>query len=464
MMIRVLEEEAITYIVIIQKKIGKKYSISCANTENLERGNFHNDNETIEEKLNQFLGLLKNTTGEVPALGTTPVFDSNGIVVKYGDIYYGTIPAGDLLLDNGALMLFELLEKPVSTQNLVNVFKYLAYLYTGTDYGVTDISALTDIFSLSGVLTGGNSEFWWPIGGRTIETKNGKKFATGNPVNTTINSGYGPREPFMTDSGEWSSSYHRAIDIDGDIGDPVIAVKEGVVELASWYGGYGYTVIIRHSDGKKTRYSHMNSLPIVMKGSTVEQGQVIGFVGSTGNSTGPHLDFGVYDSMGNAMNPLDFVNPNNPRPVSSIGTAPFTLPGRNQSYYKLSNEQVRLFTAVIIGEGGTDLDSVFWTASAMFNRIDARYYGDTDAMKILTRGWSEVYNRGIYTRYYSSITNEISQVVQEVINGKRAHKYIDFACDVPGYPLASNWIANHPGKKHEWFKGNMYCDWRDSIN
>lgn len=461
MMIRVLEEEAITYIVIIQKKIGKKYSISCANTENLERGNFHNDNETIEEKLNQFLGLLKNTTGEIPALGTTPVFNSNGIVVKYGDIYYGTIPAGDLLLDNGALMLFDLLEKPVNTQNLVNVFKYLAYLYTGTDYGVTDISEFADLFSFLGGFSGSSSSgFWWPIGSSATTTEGGKLFATGMPVIASYGDGFGMR--WHPIDHIWK--FHDGWDIRGSYGHKIIAVKDGTVTTSQKVdnGGYGIYVDINHGNGIKTRYAHM-STNIVNVGDTVKQGQVIGYVGSTGASTGAHLHFEVIVN-GVQVDPGQYINPNNPRPVSSIGTAAFTLPGRNQSYYKLSNEQVRLFTAVIIGEGGTDLDSVFWTASAMFNRIDARYYGDTDAMKILTRGWSEVYNRRIYTRYYSSITNEISQVVQEVINGKRAHKYIDFACDVPGYPLASNWIANHPGKKYEWFKGNMYCDWRDSIN
>ena len=60
--------------------------------------------------------------------------------------------------------------------------------------------------------------------------------------------------------------------------------------------------------------------------------------------------------------------------------------------------------------------------------------------------------------------NNAFVIVEEVINGKRAHKYIDFACDAPGYPMASNWIKEHPGEKYTWFKGNMYCDWREGLN
>lgn len=104
---------------------------------------------TTEEKLKAFLGLLKNEDGTIPTGGTTKEFKQDGQVVLYGDIYKGHIPAGDLLLDNGALMLFELLEASEGTQGLVNIFKYLAYLYTGKDYGVSSIDQLTNFLTFS---------------------------------------------------------------------------------------------------------------------------------------------------------------------------------------------------------------------------------------------------------------------------------------------------------------------------
>ena len=428
--------------------------------------------DDTEKKMKQFLALLRNKDGKIPDPLDSGEFTAKNeepsIVVKYLDIYEGTIPAGDLLLDNGILMLNDLLEDSENTQELTNIFKYLAYLYTGVDYGITDVSELVNLFSFPSYIAQSSSGFWWPIGSEEITKEDGKYFAKGNPANSKITSSFGPRDPIETETGT-TPSFHSGIDIAGDniYGKPVIAVADGtVIESKMRTDGFGYTVKIEHSNGTITRYSHMqDDKRVVTEGENVKQGQVIGYVGSTGNSTGPHLDFGVYDAGGNAVNPVDgYVSLTNPRPAEIIDSPEYTFAGRNQSYYSLTDEQVRLFTAVIIGEGGTDPESVFWTASAMFNRIDARYYGDTDAMKILTRGWSEVYNKGLYKTRYSQITAEISQIVEEVINGKRAHKYIDFACDAPGYPMASNWIKEHPGEKYTWFKGNMYCDWREGLN
>lgn len=108
--------------------------------------------DDLDTKLKNFLELLRNKTGKIPtAIGSEGGFtaknDDPSIVVKYADIYEGSTPVGDLLLDNGALMLFELLETSESTQELVNVFKYLAYLYTETDYGITDVSQIAHLFN-----------------------------------------------------------------------------------------------------------------------------------------------------------------------------------------------------------------------------------------------------------------------------------------------------------------------------
>ena len=260
--------------------------------------------------------------------------------------------------------------------------------------------------------------------------------------------------------------YHDGEDIAANLGNPIISVADGVVlESVTNYGDYswGNYVKIQHAGGVTTLYGHMRDSPLVTVGDPVKQGQVIGYAGSTGVSTGVHLHLEVRVN-GELVDPLTYIDVNNPRPAAGIANANYNFTGRGLSFYSLDENWLRIFTAVIIGEGGTDLQSVFWTASAMFNRIDARFYGDHDAKKILTRGWSEVYNKNLYQRRYSQITPEITNVVMDVINGKRAHKYIDFACDVPGNTLASNWIAAHPGKKYEWFKGNMYCDWRDSIS
>ncbi len=87
---------------------------------------------------------------------------------------------------------------------------------------------------------------------------------------------------------------HRGIDIAGAniYGQPIVAADGGSVIYAGWNDSYGYCVFIDHGNGYETRYAHMSELG-TFTGAAVEQGQVIGYVGSTGNSTGPHLHFEV---------------------------------------------------------------------------------------------------------------------------------------------------------------------------
>ena len=86
---------------------------------------------------------------------------------------------------------------------------------------------------------------------------------------------------------------HNGMDIASNMGTAVYAADGGKVVLAEWYGGYGNCIMIDHGNGYKTLYGHLSSIA-VSDGQSVSQGAVIGAVGSTGNSTGPHLHFEVY--------------------------------------------------------------------------------------------------------------------------------------------------------------------------
>lgn len=85
--------------------------------------------------------------------------------------------------------------------------------------------------------------------------------------------------------------FHSGTDLGAPEGTPVVATKDGEVHVADFLGGYGLTVILRHEDGSlETRYAHLSQI-LVRPGEQVKQGEVVGLVGSTGNSTGPHLHF-----------------------------------------------------------------------------------------------------------------------------------------------------------------------------
>jgi murein DD-endopeptidase MepM/ murein hydrolase activator NlpD len=102
---------------------------------------------------------------------------------------------------------------------------------------------------------------------------------------------------------------HHGVDYAAPTGTPVMSIGEGIVVSKGWAGGGGNTVKIRHNSVYTTVYMHLSRYADgINQGARVRQGQVIGFVGSTGLSTGPHLDFRVYKG-GSAVNPLTIESP-----------------------------------------------------------------------------------------------------------------------------------------------------------
>lgn len=100
---------------------------------------------------------------------------------------------------------------------------------------------------------------------------------------------------------------HAGIDLAADAGTPIHAVAAGTVLAAGWvYSGYGISVMIDHGGGVQTHYAHQ-SRTIVQPGQKVKAGQVIGYEGSTGDSTGPHLHFEVHLGLWNQTDPAPFM-------------------------------------------------------------------------------------------------------------------------------------------------------------
>lgn len=182
---------------------------------------------------------------------------------------------------------------------------------------------------------GVNTLYWWPIGSLATTTELGILFAKGEPTSTEITSYYAGRiDPFTG-----AVSNHKGMDLVGKNStagmENVIAALDGTVVYPAFKsdatcpsfgdkscgGGYGNYVVIKHADGNFTLYAHMHQNTItVQAGNTVKQGQVIGRMGSSGRSTGTHLHFEVRQgvNMSSAtVDPLNYIDPNNPRPVST---------------------------------------------------------------------------------------------------------------------------------------------------
>ncbi len=99
--------------------------------------------------------------------------------------------------------------------------------------------------------------------------------------------------------------FHTGADMPATRGTPIVAVMDGRVLSTRYEGGFGKTIYIEHRDGFHSRYAH-NSVHFVKAGDCVKKGQIIGLVGSTGNSTGNHLHFEIrYNDI--PLNPLDFL-------------------------------------------------------------------------------------------------------------------------------------------------------------
>lgn len=126
---------------------------------------------------------------------------------------------------------------------------------------------------------------------------NGIKLATA-PISGTITSRYGSRSSLR-------KSTHTGLDIAATTGTPIKVVSDGVVESASYNGSYGNLVKISHGNGVETWYAHTSKM-YVKKGDTVKAGDVIAAVGSTGNSTGPHLHFEIRIN-GEHVNPQKYL-------------------------------------------------------------------------------------------------------------------------------------------------------------
>lgn len=169
--------------------------------------------------------------------------------------------------------------------------------------GLSQAKAKAAVESVGGLTQAQKAYLWqsanksWkknPYGSATVSEYKyaGGEFA--NPVaGGTISSKFGPRDTFATSNGASSSRWHKSIDIAAPAGTAIKSVQGGKVTANGWVSGYGWTIEVTHDNGYVSMYHHMQNQSSVAVGTEVKQGQSIGNVGSTGNSTGPHLDLTI---------------------------------------------------------------------------------------------------------------------------------------------------------------------------
>lgn len=243
--------------------------------------------------------------------GVTVIRENTDIISKKVSIAAIKTPeeAADMLISGGKLNVkstvgtiyhitkdFETIEEEDDT-----LLKGSRRVVTEGEVGEYEISSLTEYNN--GVLVGESILSETVVSEPVAEvvkvgTKEVPGIGTGsfvNPTSGTLTSTYG---------GRWGRM-HNGIDIGAPVGTPIKASDTGIVIFAGYQGSYGNLIKIDHQNGYVTYYAHCSSLSVSV-GETVLQGQTIGCVGSTGNSTGPHCHFEIQQN-GNPLNPLDFI-------------------------------------------------------------------------------------------------------------------------------------------------------------
>ena len=157
--------------------------------------------------------------------------------------------------------------------------------------------------------------------------QSGKRLLMRTPIDgARLTSGYGMRmHPILG-----YTKMHKGVDFSAPSGTPIVAAGNGTIKFARWFGTFGNYVRLKHGGIYETAYAHMSRIaPGIREGMRVRQGQVIGYVGTTGRSTGPHLHYEVL-SHDSQINPMDVKLP--------TGT---TLAGADLGSFKVHVEQVR---------------------------------------------------------------------------------------------------------------------------
>lgn len=239
----------------------------------------------IETKYHYSEVVINNSLWvDVKKAGVTPL-----LAVKLADIYAWTIDFFGLQKGDSFKALYEVSEYKGAIQHVERV-NYVIFTHLGKEYPIYYFE------------DEGKSNRYWNEKGESVK----KAFLKAPLSFTRISSGfsYARRHPITK-----IVRPHTGIDYAAPAGTPVMSIGDGVVVEKGFKGGGGHTVKIKHNSQYSSAYLHLSKYGKgVAVGKRVSQGQIIGYVGSTGSSTGPHLDFRIWKG-GSPINPLKMESP-----------------------------------------------------------------------------------------------------------------------------------------------------------
>lgn len=299
---------------------------------------------------------------------------------------------------------------------------------------------------------GTGTQYWWPIGSQETSSDGGVLIASGNPEFTYISSYFGMRyHPIHQDY-----RVHEGIDIPGTMESTnIIAALDGTVirtvnacdsiNSRGCGGGYGNYIEILDTKGNTNIYAHMAlNTQTVTVGDTVVQGQVIGKVGSSGDSTGAHLHFTIKVN-GVAVDPLDYVDPANPRPSSSadmeFNTARFT----KSEYVAILQE--------------------YYSQDGVCNSSSSQYVTGCTSFKtnVLGNGAEEIYD--VAASYNLNPELIVARVRLEGYSPGSGYNYFGYGCTNTGGLQACYTFSSFKAGVEEFFKNaSQYSSLQDMMS
>lgn len=170
-----------------------------------------------------------------------------------------------------------------------------------------------------------------PTAAPTVSGSSGSTLGIVSPLpGGQVTQAFGPTtltlEPAATVNGVYYAHYHQGIDLAAPLGTPVLAAASGTVIAAGRDSSGAVVVRIRHDDGQETLYGHLDPDLDVTNGQRVVAGQAIGAVGMTGNTTGPHLHFAVYEKDGTTVDPATWLSSGQPTDSGTLDAQSSTDP------------------------------------------------------------------------------------------------------------------------------------------